>query len=531
MIFLPRGWEAAMARVAGLFDHWGPASLWWCLAVALLVTAGLVASRRPRIAIGLAAAASMAFGVATNGLIDDAYIQFRYADNLANGLGFVFNAGERLEGASGGVWIAILALAKALFGTDPGIAARVLSLGLAGAATILAGVAGSTLAGPGSGAVGAMLWAPLPTLAIYAGSGLETTAYAAALWLLVVGIVGQRTVWAATGGVLTALLRPEAILLGAAALVFVPRLTTPARRGVFWLLGAAAAAALMRLAYFGSPVPRSALVKGFSGAPGAGQGLSYLGSAILELLLILILATVAVARRRQPWVPALVPVAAWVVLVAVRGGDWMPGGRYLLPLAVVATAAAVCFPAGRVRACLVGLSIAWGCLLLAPVGADSYGAVGKSWREARAHLVRCNWWEALGRFLAGSFPKETTIAVGPAGAVPYASGLATIDLYGLCSPVARTRSGWPGHTLWGLPEVAGRTDVVYPGRPLPQIQDVESIVRAAEAHVADVPNFAMQYRPIVLLHAAERPLDVVADVVWVRPVLAARLLSAAPVHR
>jgi len=37
-------------------------------------------------------------------LSDDAYISFRYAENLVNGLGLVFNRGERVEGYSNFLW-------------------------------------------------------------------------------------------------------------------------------------------------------------------------------------------------------------------------------------------------------------------------------------------------------------------------------------------------------------------------------------------------------------------------------------------
>jgi hypothetical protein len=46
-------------------------------------------------------------------LIDDAYIVFRYADNLLAGLGPVFNAGERVEGFTSPLWLLLLAGAKA----------------------------------------------------------------------------------------------------------------------------------------------------------------------------------------------------------------------------------------------------------------------------------------------------------------------------------------------------------------------------------------------------------------------------------
>ena len=39
---------------------------------------------------------------------DDAYIAYRYAENWARGLGPVFNSGERVEGYSDFLWVALL---------------------------------------------------------------------------------------------------------------------------------------------------------------------------------------------------------------------------------------------------------------------------------------------------------------------------------------------------------------------------------------------------------------------------------------
>ncbi len=48
------------------------------------------------------------------GLVDDAYISFRYSANLANGLGLVFNPGEQVEGYSNPLWTILLAGAAKL---------------------------------------------------------------------------------------------------------------------------------------------------------------------------------------------------------------------------------------------------------------------------------------------------------------------------------------------------------------------------------------------------------------------------------
>ena len=73
---------------------------------------------------------------------EDAYISFRYAENLANGHGFVFNpGGPPVEGFTSFGWVVLLALAHVLGGVVPD-AAVVLSvccgLGLLGVTAVVA---------------------------------------------------------------------------------------------------------------------------------------------------------------------------------------------------------------------------------------------------------------------------------------------------------------------------------------------------------------------------------------------------------
>jgi len=57
--------------------------------------------------------------------VDDAYISFRYARHFAEGLGLVYNPGERIEGYTNFLWTVILGLAIRL-GLDPVMTAKVL---------------------------------------------------------------------------------------------------------------------------------------------------------------------------------------------------------------------------------------------------------------------------------------------------------------------------------------------------------------------------------------------------------------------
>ncbi|RME21481.1 MAG: hypothetical protein D6798_18055, partial [Deltaproteobacteria bacterium] len=57
--------------------------------------------------------------------LDDAYITFRYADNLVAGHGIVFNPGERVEGYTNFLWLLLLAVGRSL-GLAPELFSKVL---------------------------------------------------------------------------------------------------------------------------------------------------------------------------------------------------------------------------------------------------------------------------------------------------------------------------------------------------------------------------------------------------------------------
>src|SRR5918995_7075974 len=52
---------------------------------------------------------------------EDAFINFRVLDQIFAGHGPVFNAGERVEAATSPLWMAVLAVGRALFGGFLGI--------------------------------------------------------------------------------------------------------------------------------------------------------------------------------------------------------------------------------------------------------------------------------------------------------------------------------------------------------------------------------------------------------------------------
>jgi len=311
--------------------------------------------------------------------IDDAYITFRYAENLAHGLGFVYNPGERVLGTTTPLYCLWLAC---------GNLAGIPTLPLALVTGILGAAASSYLlwrigrdGGLGrAGYAAGLLLAFFPRFWISAVSGMETT-LAAGLALLSLWL-DYRKRPALTGLTLAALIltRPDAASLAAAILLV--RLVLDRKAALVEVL----VLALFLLpwltfgwSYFGSPIPHSIEakrlihpfpwhlvlskeLKWFISEPGLIllSGLWFAGAGwivarrreLLALVLwpILFLAGLAAAQAgpffwyRAPLIPAYLFVAGLglEVLAGLLPGRW----------------------SGRLRAALVALLLG---LLLAPV--------------------------------------------------------------------------------------------------------------------------------------------------------------------
>src|SRR5262249_46303235 len=157
-------------------------------------------------------------------LIDDAFISFRYARNLALGRGLVYNVGERVEGYTNFLWTLMMSGAIRL-GLDPGVTSQVLGV-LAALATLAVlerwaldhgAPAWSALRAPGMLAVNA-------SFAAWSTGGLETRFFTflvvAAAWRLHREIHAPHGIpWSALLFALACLTRPEGWLALAVAAI------------------------------------------------------------------------------------------------------------------------------------------------------------------------------------------------------------------------------------------------------------------------------------------------------------------------
>ncbi len=195
-------------------------------------------------------------------ILDDAYITFRYARNLAEGEGVVYNPGERVQGSSTPLFTLILGGLGSL-GIPIPAAGVVLSV-LAGLATLtLLTIAGYRLDAETAGWVAAVALSTQFFWVLLFVSGMETTLYSALILGLLLA-VGERR-WRCTGVLigLVCMVRYDGALAGLAALVILlwkGGWKTVLRQG---LIAAAVYLPWMIFswAWFGNPIPQSVRAK------------------------------------------------------------------------------------------------------------------------------------------------------------------------------------------------------------------------------------------------------------------------------
>jgi len=382
-------------------------------------------------------------------VIDDAYIVFRYADHVVLGLGPVFNPGERVEGFSSPLWLVLMILARSA--GISGESAVTIFGSAAGVAAIVGTWAAARRVADGWPAVAAAALVALhPAHALWSVHGLET-ALAVALLALAFSLRGGWGCGVALG--LLAWTRPEAPLFAG---LLVAGALVRGDRARAWRLGAGFAAVAvplfaLRFAYYGALLPNTFFAKTGGGlgriAWGLGEARRFVVSH-LPLVAGCALAALAARGRKAPptVVDAIVCGIAWSAWVVWIGGDAFPGYRFWLPAIPLA-----------------GIVIAWGLSELSrarPGTAVAAAVVTVAWiavaarpavvLEATSGEEFTGRMKAAGAWLRDHAPKDATIAVNYAGAVPYVSGLRTIDMLGLTDvAIARTpirgRFRFPGH--------------------------------------------------------------------------------------
>jgi hypothetical protein len=458
----------ALYRTAPLPYHW--------LALLTLLASGVgaVLSRDllSRLCLALLLAL-MGFGgvIWPSWFSDDAFISFRYAQNLVAGNGLVYNVGERVEGYTNFLWTILAALVLWL-GGDPvfwaHVAGVVLGLGIALTTYWLA----RRLLGPTWALAATLIVATSQSLMVYTarGAGLETGLFAllvllgSGFYLHAMAEGGQRWLML-TGGsfALATLTRPEGALLMALTIFYALM-----KDWRFWLMGwrqsnleskikylkssivplltpyvlVVATFFLWRLWYYGDLLPNTFYAKTGGGLYQIIRGLEYTGAFIMVLggpLVLAVVAPLAINRRKalRPWWSYLaLLVGIYTLYIIAVGGDHFPGERFFVPLIpwlALLMADGLAWIYGWLQQNRLSIRLAPLVLGLVLAG-FSWHALSRS--AAFDHTLVGNdesiWiWRDLGLWLHDNANPDASIAALGAGAIAYYSDRTTIDLLGL----------------------------------------------------------------------------------------------------
>ena len=455
------------------------------------------------------------------GPFDDDFICYRYARNLVEGHGLVYQPGQAVEGYTNPLWVLLVAGALQL-GLEPTVFSRLVGVLAVAVVTWAVGDAWRARYGEGRWSP-ALLVAALPPVAWHAVTGLGTTLLAAllALWCRAWDRArrDERAPWAAGAWLaLACLLRQEAALF---AVVF---LTAEHRRLPALLpLAALVGWTAFRWVTYGRLLPMPWYVKKLPLLADWGYGVRYVGVATLTCG-VGVLALLAPAARRG-WRPLGVAALLHTLYVVHVGGDFMGLARFhvpALPLLVLAAASAVrerapgaALPAGLALAVLVQwVQVPW-----SDQAAQRSALVLEQSRRFRLldHQGFEERWARIGRVLADTCPPGTRVATSPIGAIGWYSRLEVVDLLGLTNETTLDEApdlhlvGTKGHHRFDPDWVmALRPELVVLGNGTLDAAGrvpINPWERALYQH----PDFRRDYRAIILPIPDDYPLQL-----WMR---------------
>lgn len=384
--------------------------------------------------------------------IDDAYITFSFARNLAEGHGPVYAHGARVEGYSNFLWMALLAQPLSWPELDPYAAARLLAapflvvLALAMASLTRRAWAGGAL----------LLLAAHADLAAAALSGLETVPYTALLALaFAVYLRAPTHPLVVPSFVLVALMRIDGFIPLGYVLAFEAarraRAGAPLRPLLAWALpGLALYAAWFawRWSYYGLawPLPYHAKALVAQALPGRGAEHAWETLRVSGGWFAAPFVLVGAVRGGLAGAALggfVVVHAAYVISV---GGDWMPFGRFFLPIAPLWAALFVegLARAARPRWLAAAGAVAYA-LVLVHLDARATPAARHRREAQRAWTARVE--ESLrpaARLLRHVIRPGETLLTDYAGVFAVETDAAVLDLFGLCNPAVALRGGTVG---------------------------------------------------------------------------------------
>lgn len=367
-------------------------------------------------------------------LFDDAFITFRYARNLAEGKGLVYNPGAHVLGTTTPLFAVLLA-ALMRIGIQPPVAARAVAI----ACDIFTGVLCYRVLksdlGRSAALIAVTLFALSPNAVRISAGGMEASLFLACSVLAVYLISTDRPGAALILASLAFYVRPESVLLaGFAALSL---LRNPRGRALLEAAGSALILGIPLLviwSHYGSPLPSSVIAKG-----------RYVGGGVWQVLRIFFFP--------PDYIQGIMSVAALVGLPLLwkrsRFGAWLTGWTaayvlayvsarplvftwYALPVYFTVAIGAGAAAARFTETFGIGFRRWWP--EFAAALALSIAMWGAVWIVVGVAPVTKNVYSPLRAWCTRNIQPGDTVAAGDVGAVGYFSDAYIYDLDGLVWP-------------------------------------------------------------------------------------------------
>ena len=444
-------------------------------------------------------------------MLDDAFITFRYAENLASGNGLVYNIGERVEGCTAFLWTLLLGGGKCL-GLNTVVMAKVMAW-IFGVATILLLFNSYRFIqqiGKVGAAVAALFVASCGIFTPWMCSGMEVNMFTffilASLLFYLKGIyVNNKKYLFITGIFLafTVMTRPDGALV--VIILFCDNLFRSIKNRNYDILYLAVPSALLylpyfiwRYLYFGYLLPNTYYAKVGYGIAQILRGFNYLGDFLIPVIILVILAGVGVFRTsgkkgNNIFYLFLSVIFLFITYTVLVGGDVMPAFRFFVPIipfiSLLAAIGVVSISSKRgVLIVMTAIVFAFNIYMLI-TNENITRQIFKDQVYLRGKYV--------GLWMKENLPANTLIATNTAGSIPYYSGLPTIDMLGMNDKhiahknVSGMGSGMAGHEKGdGAYVLSRQPDVIQfsssmgsdkPGFP-------------TDKELYDMPQFHEQYR-------------------------------------
>ena len=403
-------------------------------------------------------------------MLDDAYISFRYAENLASGNGPVFNPGEKVEGYTTFLWIVLLALGKRL-GAELTLLSKLLGIAFAAGTLLLLANARHFIRylDERTPLRAVLFLATCAAFSPWAMTGMEVTLFTFEVTFLILYYFllkessAGRWRWAALGlaAALTAMTRPEGILVFGLIFLDIAVGWLRTRNGIrlyslFSFSLIYIPYSLWRLTYYGYLFPNTFYVKVGFGWEQALRGFHYLSAFLIPaaLLVFLFLNFSMALPGFHPYkklylIPAL--IGTYTLYIVSVGGDVWAAFRFFTPLLPLLCLSAALSLEMFVQKKMIGrtaviilsvLAIAWNVFQFR-ANDVFYPKIKRDQAAGRGVLV--------GLWLRIHSRPDALLATNTAGSIPYVSRLKTIDMLGLNDlhiahkKITRIGQGLAGH--------------------------------------------------------------------------------------